>query len=130
MTNYGHLFKKRQRIRLAPDVCTREIIGVYIGKRNKKGAEGLWNSLPAVYRQCAISYTGFRNSYAKIFPSGRHRPSAKGNGKTNYIERLNLIMRQRVSRLVRKTLSFSKNMENHAGAVRDFVHHYNASITG
>ncbi len=39
-------------------------------------------------------------------------------------------MQQRVSRLVRKTLSFSKNMENHAGAVRDFVHHYNASIAG
>jgi len=38
--------------------------------------------------------------------------------------------RQGVSQLVRKTLSFSKNMENHAGAVRNFVNHYNAVIAG
>ncbi len=68
------------------DVCTREIVGVYIGKRNKKGAKGLRDSLPAVYRQCAVSYTDFRDSYARIFPSGRHRPSAKSSGKTGYIE--------------------------------------------
>ena len=52
------------------------------------------------------------------------------SGKANYIERLNLAMRQGVSQLVRKKLSFSKNMENHAGAVRDFVNHYNAFIAG
>jgi len=44
----------RQWIGLAPDVCTREITGVYIGKHNKKGAEGLWNSLFAVSRQGVI----------------------------------------------------------------------------
>jgi len=37
---------------------------------------------------------------------------------------------QRISRLVWKRLSFSKNMENHAGAVQDFMHHYNTSIAG
>jgi len=34
----------------------------------KKAAQSLWNSLAAVYRQCAVSYTGFRDSYAKSFP--------------------------------------------------------------
>ncbi|MGD1921735.1 MAG: IS1 family transposase, partial [Pleurocapsa sp.] len=35
---------------------------------------------------------------------------------------------QRVSRLVRKTLSFSKSLENHIGAIWYFVHYYNDSL--
>ncbi|PPT07605.1 hypothetical protein CKA32_003672 [Geitlerinema sp. FC II] len=53
---------------------------------------------------------------------------SKDSGKTSYIERFNNTLRQRVSRFVRKTLSFSKKLENHVGAIWDFVHHYNASI--
>ncbi len=30
----------------------------------------------------------------------------------------------RVSRLVRETLSFSKKLENHIGAIWYFIHHY------
>jgi hypothetical protein len=39
-----------------------------------------------------------------------------------------MTLRQRVSRLVRSTLSFSKKLENHLGAIWTFVHHYNASL--
>jgi len=114
-----------------PRMSAQEKLPAYIlEKNNRKGVKGLRDSLLGVYRQCAVSYTDFRNSYAEIFPSGRHRAVAKNSGKTGYIERLNLAIRQRVSRLVRKTLSFSKNIENHAGAVWNFVHHYNASISG
>ena len=48
-----------QWIWLAIDVLTKEIVGVYINQRDKDGARGLWNSLPPVYRQCAVSYTDF-----------------------------------------------------------------------
>lgn len=113
---------------LSMDVGTREIVGVYVGSRDKKGALGLWNSLPAVYRQCAICYTDFWSSYEEIFPSKRHIQVGKESGKTSYIERFNCTMRQRVSRLVRKTLSFSKKIENHIGAIWMFIHHYNASL--
>ena len=34
-----------------------------------------------------------------------------------YVERFNCTLRQRVSRLVRKTLSFSKKLENHIGDI-------------
>ncbi|MDG3493711.1 MULTISPECIES: IS1 family transposase, partial [Pseudanabaena] len=44
------------------------------------------------------------------------------------IERFNCTLRQRVSRLVRKTLSFSKKLENHIGAIWNFIHHYNTSL--
>nr|CAO90310.1 unnamed protein product [Microcystis aeruginosa PCC 7806] len=37
----------------------------------------------------------------------------KETGQTNPIERLNNTFRQRISRLVRESLSFSKKMENH-----------------
>ncbi|MBF0609204.1 MAG: IS1 family transposase, partial [Magnetococcales bacterium] len=43
-------------------------------------------------------------------------------------ERFNCTMRQRISRLVRKALSFSKKIENHIGSVWYFIHHYNASL--
>ena len=45
------------------------------------------------------------------------------------IERFNLTMRQRVSRLVMMSLSFSKKLENHIGAIWYFIHHHNFSIT-
>lgn len=113
---------------LALDASTREIVGVFVGSRGKKGAKGLWRSLPAVYRQCAVLYTDFWKAYAEVFPSQRHKAVGKSSGKTNYIERFNCTLRQRVSRLVRSTLSFSRKLENHLGAIWTFVHHYNATL--
>ena len=40
--------KNKQWIWLAMDKDTREIVGVYVGSRDRKGAQGLWNSLPEV----------------------------------------------------------------------------------
>ena len=126
-----------QWVWLALDVVTREIVGCYIGdqlcwcaERNRSGdsAKALWRSLPAVYRQCAIFYSDFWVSYPVAFPSSRHRAVGKETGLTSYIERLNCTLRQRVSRLVRKTLSFSKKLENHISAIWNFIHHYNASL--
>jgi IS1 family transposase len=113
---------------LAIDADSRQIVGVYIGDRDRSGAKGLWDSLPGVYRQCAVTYTDFWAAYETIFPNNRHKAVGKESGKTNHIERFNLTLRQRVSRLVRKTLSFSKKVENHIGAIWNFVHHYNAVI--
>lgn len=119
----------KQWIWLALDKKTREIVGVYIGDRSESGARGLWNSLPAVYRQCAVCYTDFWGAYEKVLPQKRHKAVGKESGKTNHIERFNNTMRQRVSRLVRSTLSFSKKLENHIGAIWYFLHYYNASLS-
>jgi insertion element IS1 protein InsB len=122
---------------LSLDVKTREIVGVHIGdqlcwcaerNRSREGAKQLWQSLPSVYRQCAVCYSDFWEAYEQVIPSKRHRAVGKETGKTNYIERFNCTLRQRVSRLVRKTLSFSKKIENHVGAIWYFVHYYNASL--
>ena len=47
----------KQWIWLAIDVLTKEIVGVYIGQRDKDGAQGLGNSLPAVYRPLSVIQT-------------------------------------------------------------------------
>lgn len=88
----------------------------------------LWESLPPVYRQCAVAYTDFWAAYGAVIPGQRHQAVGKETGLTSYIERFNNTLRQRISRLVRKTLSFSKSLENHIGAIWYFIHHYNASL--
>ena len=81
------------------------------------GAIGLWQSLPPVYRQCAVCYTDFWEAYEQVIPGSRHRAVSKKTGFTSLIERFNCTLRQRVSRLVRDTLSFSKKLDNHIGAI-------------
>ena len=118
----------KQWIWLALDAKTKEIVGVHVGDRSRTGAKKLWQSIPAVYRQCAVCYSDFWSAYEQVIPSKRHKSVGKETGKTNYIERFNCTMRQRISRLVRKTLSFSKKVENHIGAIWYFIHHYNTSL--
>ncbi len=120
--------KNKQWIWLAIDRETKEIVGLFVGSRSEAGARGLWDSLPPVYRQCAVCYTDFWQSYNTIFPSTRHQAVGKETGGTNQIEGFNSKLRQRISRLVRKTLSFSKKLANHIGAIWDFIHHYNLSL--
>jgi len=64
----------------------------------------------------------------QVLPQNKHRAVGKEDGKTNRIERFNITLRQRISRLVRKTISFSKKIENHIGAIWNFIHYYNAEI--
>jgi len=113
---------------LAIDGQTGWIVGCAIGPRDKQTADDLWYSCPPEYRQRAVCYTDFLEAYASVLPSKRHQAVAKASGKTSRIERLNNTFRQRCSRLVRKTLSFSKKLANHIGAIWYFIHHYNARI--
>jgi IS1 family transposase len=128
MWSYVGSKANKQWIWLAIDATTREIVGVYIGDRSSQSAKQLWRSLPPVYRQCAVCYTDFWEAYEQVLPSKRHHAVGKDSGQTSYIERFNNTLRQRVARLVRKTLSFSKSLDNHIGAVWYFVHHYNACL--
>jgi insertion element IS1 protein InsB len=85
----------------------------------------LWANLPAVYREQAIFYTDQYEVYKGVIPAERHKAITKKARKTNHIERFNNTLRQRVSRLVRETLAFSKKVENHIGAIRYFICDYN-----
>ena len=117
-----------QWVWIALEAESRRIIGVAVGARDESGARALWDSLPQGYRENAFCYTDFWSAYALVIPSEQHEAVGKESGFTSYIERFNLTARQRISRLVRKTLSFSKKLENHVGAIWLFVHYYNASL--
>ncbi len=73
----------KQWVWLALEVKTREIVGVYIGARDEKAAQKLGNSLPSVYRQCAVAYTDFWAAYGAVFPVKCHKAVDKETGKTS-----------------------------------------------
>jgi insertion element IS1 protein InsB len=63
--------------------------------------------------------------YKGVIPAEQHTAITKKARKTNHLERFSNTPRQRVSRLVRETLSFSKKLANHIGVIRFFICHYN-----
>jgi insertion element IS1 protein InsB len=63
--------------------------------------------------------------YKGVIPAAQHQAISKQARKTNHIERFNNTLRQRVSRLVRSALSFSKKLSNHIGAIKYFICDYN-----
>lgn len=115
----------KQWIWIALDGATRQVIAFYVGDRSREAAKELWNRIHESYRESANFYTDLYESYVGVIPPERHHRVTKDSGKTNHIERFNCTLRQRVSRLVRKTLSFSKKLENHIGAIKYFICHYN-----
>lgn len=119
--------ENKQWLWLAFDRQAEQVVGWHIGGRGEEDARQLWASLPGVYRQCAVCYTDFWEAYGKVVPSCRHRPVGKETGETSHIERTNGTFRQRISRLVRKTLSFSKSNENHRRAIKYFIWCFNVA---
>ena len=78
-----------------------------------------------MYQERALFYTDHYAAYTGIIPSAQRRAISKLARRTNHIERFNCTLRQRVSQLVRATLSFSKKLSNHIGAIRYFICDYN-----
>ena len=115
----------RHWVWIAMDASTRQVIAFHVGDRSQASADRLWANLPAAYREQAIFYTDQYAVYAGVIPPTRHRAISKQARMTNHVERFNCTLRQRVSRLVRSTLSFSKKLTNHVGAIRYFICHYN-----
>jgi IS1 family transposase len=113
---------------LAMDARTRQVIAFCVGDRSKKSARKLWRKIPAIYREQATFYTDGLASYQGVIPESQHRVITKKQRKTNHVERFNCTLRQRVSRLVRATLSFSKQLKNHIGAIKFFLSQYNLEV--
>lgn len=104
-----HLFvesKNQIRIWIVQSRRTRQILSFFIGDGSMDSCKRLWRKLPTEYLYC-FSFSDFWKSYNCI-PKITHTTVGKETGQTAHIERLNNTLRQRISRLVRKTLSFSK----------------------
>ncbi len=96
----------QQRIWLVLCRRTRQILSFFIGDGSMASCKRLWRKLPYDYQRCC-SFSDFWRAYNAL-PSDTHQKVGKQTGETAHIERLNNTLRQRLSRLVRKALSFSK----------------------
>jgi insertion element IS1 protein InsB len=115
----------KQWICIAMDTETRQVIAFHIGDRSRDSAKELWAKIPLVNREQAIFHTDQYDAYQGVIPVTRHKAITKKARKTNHVERFNNTLRQRLSRLVRDTLSFSKKLANHISAIKFFICHYN-----
>jgi insertion element IS1 protein InsB len=97
----------------------------HVGDHSRDSAKQLWAKIPWVYRAQAIFYTDQYGAYTSVIPAERHKAVTKHARKTNHIERFNNTLRQRLSRLVRETVAFSKKLAHHIGAIKYFICHYN-----
>jgi IS1 family transposase len=103
---------------------TRQIVAHALGPRDDATARVLWTRVPEGYRQ-GVFRTDHLESYHNVLPSAQHQASYSKRGPTNHVERFNNTLRQRLGRLVRKTLSFSKCPKMHELVIQLFLHRYN-----
>ena len=107
---------------------TRQIVAFVIGDRSDDTCKELWEEIPENYKHC-ITYSDFWESYGNIIQTGKHQSVGKESGQTVHVERWNNTLRQRISRYVRKTLSFSKSDYMHYLVTKLFVFNYNLNIS-
>lgn len=103
---------------------SRQIIAFHVGDRSGESAKDLWEKIPSQIREYGLFHTDDWDSYKTIIPQEKHL-YCKQKKYTNHIERFNNTLRQRVSRLVRETLSFSKILVNHIGAIKYYLCYHN-----
>ena len=123
--SFGQKKEEKQWIWRALNPANRQIVAWHVGSRGRAGAEGLYAQLPAVFKGTTGFFSDYWAAYRPVFAEEDHFGVGKASGLTAYIERFNGTLRQRVSRLVRKALSFSKSLENHIGAIKYFICNYN-----
>jgi insertion element IS1 protein InsB len=118
----------KQWIWIALDATTKQVIACYVGDHARRSAKQWWKRIPPAYRDQATFATDDGEAYKGVIPEGQHEVCAKGSGRTNISERFNGTLRQRVSRLARDALSFSKILSNHIGAIKYFICHYHQEV--
>jgi IS1 family transposase len=119
--------ENKQWIWLVMNTANRQIVSFHVGGRTKADAQILFDKIPSILQTNAVFFTDFWQGY-NILEDDKHWADGKQKGYTNHIERFNNTLRQRCSRLVRNTLAFSKKLENHIGAIKYFICHYNRQI--
>jgi insertion element IS1 protein InsB len=125
MASFGRQKANKPWLWIAMDATTRHVMAFHVGDCRRRRAKRLWAKVSAAYCQYATFYTDQYGVYAGVIPAVPHRAISQLARNTNHIERFNNTLRQRVSRLVRDALSFSKKLANHSGAITLFICHYN-----
>ena len=107
---------------------TRQIVAFVEGDRSRATCERLWRAVPGCYKE-ATCYSDLWEAYQEAIPEDRHEAVGKEKGETSHVERWINTLRQRLSRFVRKTLSFSKSHHMHHCCLKLFIYRYNLERT-
>ncbi len=101
---------------------SRQVLAFHIGGRGQESMQALWQKIPKRMRKYCYFETDDWEAYQTVLPTQRH---FIGKEFTYFIEGFFAEVRARVSRLVRKSLSFSKKWENHVQALKYFFWQFN-----
>jgi len=123
---HSFVLKRSNNIWIWIALCrkTRQVIARAVGDRSEKTCQELWNNIPEEYCK-GHCFTDFWKAYQLVIPEDQLTQVGKETGETAHVERWNCILRQRLSRFVRKTLSFSKSTSMHIACLDLFLHRYN-----
>ncbi len=127
---WSFIYQRVDQIWLWTALCrgTHQIVAFVTGDHSQETCVKLWEMIPLEYRQCH-TFSDFWQAYAAVFPEETHRSVGKETGETNHMERWNNTLRQRLSRFVRETLSFSKKFWWHDKVTHWFIVTYNLALT-
>ena len=146
----GFVANKQNKKWISMAVKSSQIVAFHVGDRSRQSAKALLKLIPLNDRNKATFYTDGCQANAGVIPENQHHVVKNQRRKTHHIERFNCTLRQRVSRLVRKSISFSQKLANHiclcaclprclpvrvrtqagaarrqVGAIKYFIWHYN-----
>lgn len=125
---WSFVYSKANKAWLWFAICrrTKQIVAWHLGKRNQQSANIFFRNIPVEYSHCLTKSDPW-HCY-ECLSKDKHEICEKGSGETSYIEGFNNIIRQRLSRFVRKTCSFSKKWENHFEIIKWFIREYNLEM--
>ena len=99
-----------------------------MGSRSSVDTLLFYEKIPDIFKVNTDFFSDYWQAYVDVFKDNNHFGVGKDSGLTAYIERFKGTLKQRCSRLVRKSLSFSKSLENHIGAIKYFICNYNLQL--
>jgi len=123
---WSFVYRKSDKVWVWLALCrqTRQVVAFVTGDRSRATCKRLWQSVPESYKASSC-YSDFWEAYQGVIPEDQHEATGKEEGETCHVERWNNTLRQRLSRFVRKTLSFSKSRRMHHCCLKLFIHRYN-----
>jgi len=126
---WSFVYSKATPVWIWASICrrTRQVVSFTIGDRSATTGQQLWLNTDPDY-QNSYTYSDYWQPYLAFVDLDCHYQCGKEEGQTNHIERFWATLRNRLGRLTRKTLSFSKAFEPLKDILTVFVYNYNRII--
>lgn len=124
---WSYVQKKKNKvwIWIVYDPIRKQVVAFHLGGRDERAVRQLWNKIPANYQEHCLFATDHYRAFQKVIPTKQH---LIGKAHTHHIEGIFATFRARISRLVRRSQSFSKKLANHKAALAYFFWYFNLGL--